>query len=240
MNILEILKTKPHGTRLWSPVFGNVRLNLIDEDDAYPVGIKFFNHSIQEWEKERLTCAGRLDEYDGAECILFPSKNMRDWEKFTFKKGDVLHVGAEKYIVFDRYDKDDYSRVFGKFRYDKSDDEVIRDVQIHTSKCEKTNAINASLVVASIETHLGGKLNLDTLEIERPQCQFKPFDKVLVRDSDTGWHIDFFEMYNSEDWDAPRKYECIMGKWSQCIPYAGNEHLLGTTDSPSNDKEAAQ
>lgn len=240
MNILEILKNKPFGTRLWSPVFGNVRLNLIDKDDAYPVGIKFFNRSIQEWEKERLTCTGRLDEYDGAECILFPSKQMRNWSKFAWKKGDVLHAGGEKYIIFDHYDKDDYSRIFGKFRYDKSDDEVIRDVQIHTSKCEKTNAINASLVVASIETHLGGKLNLDTLEIERPQCQFKPFDKVLVRDTPTGnWMPAFFSYIMHDRTDIT--YMTLSGEdYYECIPYAGNEHLLGATDSPYKDKEDAQ
>lgn len=239
MNILEILKTKPFGIQLWSPVYGNVRLNSIDEDDQYPIGIKFYNHTLKGWEKGCVLGSGRLDEYDNAECILFPSKNMRDWSRFAWKKGDVLHAGGEKFIVFDHWDKSDYSRVFGKYRYDKSDDEVIRDVQVHTTKCEKVDAITAALVIASIQTHLGGNLNPDTLEVERPQCKFQPFDKVLVRDFDTRWHINIFEHYNSEDWDEPHKYECIMGKWSQCIPYEGNEHLLGTTDSPT-DKEAAQ
>lgn len=237
MDILEILKNKPFGTRLWSPVFGNVRLNLIDDGDKYPIGIKFKNHSLDEWEKERLLCSGRLDEYDGAECILFPSKNMRDWSKFAWKKGDVLHAGGEKFIIFDHWDKSDYSRAFGKYRYDKSDDEVIRNVQIHTSKCEKTDAVTAALVIASIEVHLGGKLNSDTLEIESPQCQFKPYDRVLVRNSeDEKWCIDLFMRFRDQ---SSWPYGCLYTSFYYCIPYAGNEHLLGTTDSPT-DKEGAQ
>lgn len=233
-----MLKNMPAGTHLWSPAFGNVLLDKIDEDDKDPIGIKFYNRALYEWERDGLSREGRFEDFDGAECILFPSKNMRDWSKFAWKKGDVLHAGGEKFIVFDHWDKSDYSRIFGKYRYDKSDDEVIRDVQIHTSKCEKVDAITAALAVASIQTHLGGNLNLQTLETERPQkCQFKPFDKVLARDVDGDkWQIDLFEQY---DRLMLRPYCCMTGSYRQCIPYEGNEHLLGTTDSPT-DKEAAQ
>jgi hypothetical protein len=65
---------------------------------------------------------------------------------------------------------------------------------------------------------------------------FKPFDKVLVRDKDTNqWQIDLFEL--NETGNSRYKYKCLNSSWVQCIPYDGNEHLLGTTDSPQKEEE---
>lgn len=56
--------------------------------------------------------------------------------------------------------------------------------------------------------------------------QFKPFDKVLVRDSDhSKWECDIFSHFGDEE----GIFVCISDWWRQCIPYEGNEHLLGTT-----------
>ena len=63
---------------------------------------------------------------------------------------------------------------------------------------------------------------------EKPVPEFKPFDKVLVRDGDDfTWRIDLFESFSK---DAPYSFRCIGGCWKQYIPYEGNEHLLGTTE----------
>ena len=60
--------------------------------------------------------------------------------------------------------------------------------------------------------------------------EFKPFDRVLVRDScDEEWGIDIFEKYDCEN--APYRNICLSSRWQQCIPYEGNEHLLGTTEN---------
>ena len=59
--------------------------------------------------------------------------------------------------------------------------------------------------------------------------QFKPFDKVLVRDrDDRKWGCDFFCHLG----DKEGIFVCISSWWRQCIPYEGNEHLLGTTKKP--------
>lgn len=59
--------------------------------------------------------------------------------------------------------------------------------------------------------------------------QFKPFDKVLVRDNDDKkWDCDIFCHLG----DKERIFICIRNWWRQCIPYEGNEHLLGTTNKP--------
>ena len=58
---------------------------------------------------------------------------------------------------------------------------------------------------------------------------FKPFDRVLVRDLDTDpWRIEIFAQINNEGYFL---YKCLYSAWVQCIPYEGNEHLLGTCDA---------
>ena len=52
----------------------------------------------------------------------------------------------------------------------------------------------------------------------------KPFDRVLVRDDDSEeWTPNFYGYKR-------REFQCVLNYWEQCIPYEGNEHLLGTTD----------
>ncbi len=60
--------------------------------------------------------------------------------------------------------------------------------------------------------------------------EFKPYEKVLVRDyEDSYWRADLF----SHSDEANKLFICVGHQWSYCIPYEGNEHLLGTTDSPT-------
>lgn len=59
--------------------------------------------------------------------------------------------------------------------------------------------------------------------------QFKPFDRVLVRDrNDREWGCDFFSHLGYKG----GVFICFTTWWKQCIPYEGNEHLLGTTNNP--------
>ena len=55
--------------------------------------------------------------------------------------------------------------------------------------------------------------------------ELKPFDKVLVRDSKSSkWRANLFSHKNIDE-----PYYCVYSRWNYCIPYEGNEHLLGTT-----------
>ena len=76
--------------------------------------------------------------------------------------------------------------------------------------------------------------NEGTKQVEsiKKEHKFKPFDRVLVRyEEDENWRIN---LYGKKDtgMDAPYPYKCIWGDWSLCIPYEGNESLLGTNNSP--------
>lgn len=59
----------------------------------------------------------------------------------------------------------------------------------------------------------------------KPNIELKPFDRVLVRDfEDQAWQVSLFSYKDSDS------YYCCNGcAWNQCIPYIGNESLLGTT-----------
>ena len=62
------------------------------------------------------------------------------------------------------------------------------------------------------------------------ELKFEPFQKVLVRDSDDmKWKCSLFSYYEEKD----ELYFCCGIPWEMCLPYEGNEHLLGTTDSPT-------
>lgn len=65
---------------------------------------------------------------------------------------------------------------------------------------------------------------------KKPEHEFNPFDKVLMRDDDRElWKPFFFSNYTVGYY----KFQSIGGsKYSQCIPYEGNEHLCGTTNKP--------
>lgn len=83
LNLVEILKDCPTGTKLYSPIYGDVELLSVRQNDCvdYPIKIKLITNSIDD-----LTIDGRLfEEYDG-ECMLFQSREQRDWSKFKPKK----------------------------------------------------------------------------------------------------------------------------------------------------------
>lgn len=79
MNIAEILKNCPKGLKLYSSIHGEVKLVCVNEySDRYPIYCKAKNGK-----DVTFTSDGRiLLEYPDAECVLFPSKDQRDWSKF--------------------------------------------------------------------------------------------------------------------------------------------------------------
>ena len=74
---------------------------------------------------------------------------------------------------------------------------------------------------------------LEPAEEPKPEkYQFTPFERVLVRDSNnTCWTIELFDNNSKIN---PYGFKCLYAYWKQCIPYAGHEHLLGTTDEPED------
>lgn len=227
INIAEILKDCPKGTKLYSPLFGEVKLNETLENN---VSILTTGNEGRENFDSFSKNGSYYPKYSQSECLLFPSSEMRDWSKF-FKRGDVVWCEDEMYAIFEGWANDDYTKfnttidfyVFGA-SFDK---EVVCD----TDRFVKASDAERAVFIANAERTLKGKYNPDTLRVEpaNPKCPFKPFDMVLARFSKLAeWTVDLFSHYN-EGCETP--YVCISGPKELCIPY--NEHtahLLGTTD----------
>ena len=83
LNLVETLKDCPKGTKLYSPIYGDVELLSVLQNYGgdYPIEIKLIDGSIN-----GVTTDGRLYEYYNGECVLFPSRYQRDWSKFKPKK----------------------------------------------------------------------------------------------------------------------------------------------------------
>lgn len=81
LNLVEILKDCPKGTKLYSLIYGEVELEKVNDDEKYPIFFKLNNNII-----EYVTSDGRECWYYEGECLLFPSKDQRDWSKFKYNK----------------------------------------------------------------------------------------------------------------------------------------------------------
>lgn len=316
INIAEILKDKPVNTKLYSPLFSEVYFSHVS--GGYIVVEHHGGTSL-------FLSSGRFYDYDGAEPLLFPSKEMHDWRKFAWKKGDVLVSNdSDSHIIFKGFSKNDYTTFEGKHWISVSkkrhvsclEMQNVQDYHIEDNKDSAQTYINA------IEERLGGKPNRESLEVEKTQpefkdgdiafadysnrqdvfivsgrtglsegyssfismdlssltlsmacrttffkkdlcelrlateeekqqlfdalakegkawdaekkqivdikkeLQFKPFEKVLVRDSyNDMWRASFFSHIKEDD----GRYVTTCVTWKFCIPYIGNESLLGTT-----------
>lgn len=320
INIAAILKDKPQGTKLYDWLHNiDVELDTISTTDTETV-VWCTNET-----NNNTTCHRGYSEFgtergypDGLQ-ILFPSKEMRDWAKFSWKKGDVLANGEGDYCVFKEFAHS--SCQTSKAVFVKRNKE-----SIHSNSClldtkdwYKASHSCTATYINTIEKELSGKLNMETLEIEKAQPEFKdgdivalvvrkcthiaifqsrqeayigfhavlcqndellleepfredvgdielrlatdsekqqlfaalekegkrwdsdkkevvnlkpkvelkPFDKVLIRDFESqAWQVSFFGYKDSDS------YYCCNGcSWNQCIPYIGNESLLGTTNN---------
>jgi len=318
INVAEILKDKPQGTKLYDWLHNiDVELDTISTTDTETV-VWCTNET-----NNNTTCHRGYSEFgtergypDGLQ-ILFPSKEMRDWTKFSWKKGDVLANGEGDYCVFKEFAHSSYQT--SKAVFVKRNKESIHSDSclLNTKDWHKASHSCTATYINTIEKELSGKLNMETLEIEKAQPEFKdgdivtlvvrkcthiaifqsrqeayigfhavlcqndelllekpfredvgdielrlatdsekqqlfdalakegkawdaekkmivnlkpkvelkPFDKVLIRDfEDQAWQVSLFSYKDSDS------YYCCNGcSWNHCIPYIGNESLLGTT-----------
>lgn len=179
INVAEILKDKTKGTKLYADAFGELSLKFVNlsRDNGIYVKTKTFN-----------CCSFYSDgKYtkDG-EPILVPSKEMRDWSKFAWKKGDVLANNIKTiFIIFNEFEDDTYGTFKGKYcliKISSEEEYTNEESNFSTSLFEKANDDEAKAYIKTIEERLGGKLNRETLEIEK-QPEFKDGD-ILYAEKD--------------------------------------------------------
>ena len=178
INIVEILKDKQQGTKLYSSACGKCKLEEVD-DKSFKISFYNSKFGFMNGGEVYLDKNGKL--YDDGECVVFPSKEMRYWEKFSWKKGDVLVSKDNVYIIFEKFEDETYTRFKGKhYLWKECDEEDYNkeETKMLTSVFEKATDDVAQTYIKTIEEHLDGKLNLETLEIEK-QLEFKDGDIVV-------------------------------------------------------------
>lgn len=192
INIAKILKNKPEGTKLWTDMFGSVTLYVVtDACDAFQVK----HHNKEPWFDED----GKLYK-EGVLCI-YPSKSMRDWEKFSWKKGDVLVSNdSDSHIIFKGFSKDDYTTFEGKHWISVSKKRHISCLNMQNTQNYhiEDNKEFAQTYINTIEERLGGKLNRETLEVEKPQPEFKDGDIVFMKGFKGGYFANCIFILRSE------------------------------------------
>lgn len=183
IDIFEILKkNEEYGTELYTPICGKVWHSGManDKDSAKAI-----------WTEDE---AGREHFFDKngkvskeGEVLLFPSKEMRDWNNF-FKKGDVLEYkkgNNQATCIFDSYEDNTTKLHFtGLYTLTKG---KIWDTPTSWDISDWVKSDNPAAYINTIEERLGGNLNRETLEIEKPAKLTFEIGKLYVfheRDED--------------------------------------------------------
>lgn len=318
INIAEILKDKPQGTKLYSRICGAVEFERVFAVyQKKSIVVKELNSGNQHrfWHDGNFFRAGQ--------CVLQPSEDMTDWSKFAWKKGDILvsnDGGTE--VIFDKWYDETYTSFYCKHYLNSEDENKIVYYEAFLCTTERYSLEDKDSIqtyINTIEKRLGGKLNRETLNIDKqtefkdgdivalvvrkcthiaifqsrqeayigfhavlcqndelllekpfredvgdielrlatdsekqqlfdalakegkawdaekkqivnlkPKVELKPFDNVLVRHQKTEeWRANIFS--HTDKTDEYLDYVCVNGRWKFCIPYEGNESLLGTT-----------
>lgn len=207
INIAKILNDCKEGTKLYSPIFGDVYFKQVKDTGYETMIIVTTSYNTE--------CAfyddGKLNtHYSESEITLFPDKYQRDWTKFKpsnpksankhkFKVGDnIAHKsGISNTITITKvsptfyYTKDNFSSNTGVILVSNQDEYVL----------------------------VEGKFDINL---------FKPFMKVLVRNYNRElWKATFFNNYEK---GSKQPFICITGSYEQCVPYEGNEKLFNTNN----------
>lgn len=233
INIAEILRDVPKGTKLYSPLLGEVKFKEVVFGNIFP--IKVLPESPNLPTTVGFTENGFFyDDIEDAEALLLPSREMRDWSKL-FKRGDVVRNHHNEMVaVFDGWANDDYTEFNTTINYYANDCSFGEEEVCDTECFANANDAQKALFIAAAEKHYGGKYNPETLQVvpvKEPKCPFKPFDKVLARcNEDSVWRCELFSHYNT--FNKQCHYVCLSSVYKYCIPYEGNQHLLGTTNNP--------
>lgn len=221
-NLVNILKHCPKGTKLYSPIFGEVTFKGISSSKNILCEATKYNGEITTVAFTRLgrSCC----DFPNAECVLFPSKDQRDWNKFQIpaKRGDIMMFIDKSAVFMINTKKDIYTDTIaytGNNTGFKIGEHIVR------SYIPASEDMKEKLFAAMDEA--GYEWDGETLK-KKPQ--FKPFDKVLVRDNESlKWKCAFYSHFEPY---SIYHHVTSNGAYAMCIPFEGNEYLVGTTNNP--------
>ena len=177
IDIYEILKNEEYGTELYTPICGKVWHSGMANDKDIAKAIWTEDEAGREHFFDK---NGKI--YKEGEILLFPSKEMRDWSKL-FKKGDVLvHRDANIHVIFEGFKDNRYTRFKGKhYLWKECFEDYSKEVsEMITFTFRKASDDETQTYINTLEKHFGGKLNRETLEIEKPKKPVFEIGKLYV------------------------------------------------------------
>lgn len=208
INIAAILKDKPQGTKLYDWLhniyveFDNVETTEI-ETSIWCTRDKEGYNELFGYSK-----LGTLRGWLNGLQILLPSKEMRDWRKFAWKKGDVLVSNdSDSHIIFKGFSKNDYTTFEGRHWISVSKKRHISCLEMRNVQDYhlEDNKDAAQTYINTIEKELSGKLNMETLEIEKTQPEFKDGDIVFMKGIKSSYYANCIFILRSEYKDGDER-----------------------------------
>ena len=181
IDIYEILNDVECGTELYTPMCGNVELRYLQDNKEEAEAIITNTNDGSEYTFNK---NGKYVEE--GEVLLFPSKEMRDWSKF-FKKGDVLvHRDCDIHVIFEGFKDNRYTRFKSKhYLWKECFEDYNKEVsEMITFTFRKASDDEAHAYINTLEKHFGGKLNRETLEIEKTEKLTFEIGKLYVFDEE--------------------------------------------------------
>lgn len=108
LNLCEILKDCPEGTEFYTDIYGPVKFDsivsceVLNQKNIYPVFFKRCNGHYFNTTKEGYL----FPDYPNCGCIVFPSKDQRDWSKWVCPKPDLpvdtpvmINIRASEWVL---------------------------------------------------------------------------------------------------------------------------------------------
>ena len=181
INVAEKLKNCPKGTKLYSPLFGEVEFLRIEiGSPRFSIVVKVLDNGIP-YSNVAFTAEGKLHDIEQSECLLFPSKDNRDWNKFRIpvKKGDIMMIPNSYHAFITTGEFTDNGSVMFICGIDEDNEFIINPGNAGWTKgfyipaSEKAKKRLFDKMEAA-----GYRWNADTLELEKIESKFKEGDVV--------------------------------------------------------------
>lgn len=243
LNLVDILKDCPRGTKLYSTIHGEVEFEKIITDSIYSI---VFTHRdiVGERYIDYVTEDGRHRIRYCGECTLFPSKDQRDWSKF---KVEIEMVDGEFYYcslfnsvndsiyIHRKYEgyKTEYYVKLDLFDFALLENCIITTHKGYIKELRKATDEEKEMFFNFLQKHDykwdEEKKKLVKIETKFNISTLQPFDRVLVRNgNDNKWTCAIYAFKEND-----KIFRCENYGWTQCIPYNDEtKHLVGTTKMP--------
>lgn len=219
ITIYDILKNAPKGVKLYSPLFGEVEFIKVVEGSDRQIEVCGTDDGPY---YRKFNEFGQFYSYKTSECLLFPSKDCRNWDswqRILFKPGDILFSEHDdyEYYLFESWES--FITITGKRIKDPRYIDYL-DLEYATKEERKTfmekleeNGYTWTSSSGLVETSGEPKFKISDL---------KPFDRVLVRDlkfsTCPNWECALYSHY--DDSDAVYHYVTLGGvHFELCVPY---------------------